>query len=105
MGGVGLNRVWCGRGSGGGIGSRGAPPQIRQLIFTSTNQKNKLTDLWGNRLLHNDFNNNLCETIMYTGHGWRGTESVSCVGQGREEASARVGLLIARGEEVQLHPT
>jgi hypothetical protein len=31
------------------------------VSFTSTNIKNKLTDLCGNRLLQNDFNNTLCE--------------------------------------------
>ena len=35
-------------------------PQIRQLIFI-TNTKNKLTDLYGNRLLQNEFMNTLCE--------------------------------------------
>ena len=38
------------------------PPQISQLIlYTITNMKNKLTDLCGNRLLHNDFINTFCD--------------------------------------------
>ena len=40
------------------------PAQIRQLIFLSSNTKNKLTNLCGNRPLQNDLINAFCEMSL-----------------------------------------